>query len=138
MGGDLLEAQGGIFDVLDQDPDGCLCAHTLRRHEPRLRWLLGATTSLLRIEGGRLIQRRSAPGSGYFFVPHPFEEISIEMTDWKATFLNLIQQGKRIHYDVHTMPTIAKEIRAELNKWNYFDFILEPDRDHHFLVPKSN
>jgi hypothetical protein len=67
-----------------------------------------------------------------------FEEISIEMPDWKTTFLNLVREGKRIHYDVHTMPTIAKDIRAELNQGHYCDFILERDQDHHFLVPKSN
>ena len=67
-----------------------------------------------------------------------FEEISIEMPEWKSTFLSLVEQGKRIKYNVHTMPTIAKDIRTELSKRSYCDFILDRDRDHHFLVPNSN
>ena len=63
-----------------------------------------------------------------------FEEISIEMPDRKATFLNLIQQGKRIHYDAQTVPTITEDTRGELNKGNYCDFILERDHDQHFLI----
>ena len=31
MGGDLNEAQRGIFDMLDQYPDGCLCTQRARR-----------------------------------------------------------------------------------------------------------
>src|ERR1035438_6283449 len=30
-GGELLEAQRGIFDMLDQYPDGCLCTQRTRR-----------------------------------------------------------------------------------------------------------
>jgi putative heme iron utilization protein len=67
-----------------------------------------------------------------------FEEISAQMPEWKATFLSLVQQGKRIHYDVQTMPAITKDIRTELNKGNYFDFVLERNPDHHFLIPNAN
>jgi hypothetical protein len=70
--------------------------------------------------------------------PGDFEEISVEMPDWKATFLNLVQQGKRIHYDVHSMPTIHQRYSGRTQQGNYFDFILEGDHDHHFLIAKSN
>jgi hypothetical protein len=77
-----------------------------------------------------VIVRRAPPGQ--------FEEITTEMPDWKATFLSLVQQGKRIKYDVHTMPTVAQDIRSELNKENYCDFVLERNQDQHFLVPRFN
>ena len=70
--------------------------------------------------------------------PDEFEEISIHMAEWRTKFLNLAQQGKRIKYHVHNMPTIPKEIKAELVKMNYFDLMLEQDGGQHFLIPKSD
>jgi hypothetical protein len=32
-----------------------------------------------------------------------FEEITIDMPGWQATFLNLVRQGKRIHYNADTV-----------------------------------
>jgi len=67
-----------------------------------------------------------------------FEEISVHMAEWRTKFLNLAQQGKPIKYQVRNMPTIPKDIKAELVKMNYFDLILELDRGQHFLMPKSD
>ena len=69
--------------------------------------------------------------------PGDFEEISIEMPDWQARFLTLIQKEARIKYDVYAMPTLSKEIKDELSRRSYCDVILESDKDQHFLVPKS-
>ena len=53
VGGDLLEAQRGIFDVLDQYPDSGLCAQRVRRVSPLKKQSLLA---LLAIELGLLAQ----------------------------------------------------------------------------------
>ena len=53
MGGDLLEAQRGIFDVLDQYPDGGLCAQGVRRVGPLKKQSLLA---LLAVELGLFAQ----------------------------------------------------------------------------------
>lgn len=67
-----------------------------------------------------------------------FEEIGIGMPEWKIKFLGLVEQRKHIKCEVYTMPTIAKEIKVELGKKRYSDFIFDQDHDQHFLVPKSN
>jgi len=67
-----------------------------------------------------------------------FEEISIHMPDWKTKFLSLALQGKHIKYYVHTMPTIPKDIFAELRGMRYFDLILEGECRQHFLIPRSD
>ena len=53
MGGDLIEAQRGIFDMLDQYPDGSLCAQGARRIGPLTEQSLLA---LLAVELGLLAQ----------------------------------------------------------------------------------
>ena len=69
--------------------------------------------------------------------PGDFEDISIHMPDWQARFLKLIQDRKPIKYDVYTMPNLSKEIQDELSKRGYRDFILDSDKDQHFLAPKT-
>ena len=69
--------------------------------------------------------------------PGDFEEISIQMPDWPARFLNLIQEGKPVKYDIFTMPNLSKEILEELGKRGYYRVISESDKDQHFLIPKS-
>lgn len=69
-----------------------------------------------------------------------FEEVSIvapndKPYDFRALFLKLIQERKRIKYDVHTMPNLSKEIQDELSKQSYIHLILETDHDKHFLIP---
>jgi hypothetical protein len=68
--------------------------------------------------------------------PGTFEEISSEMPEWKEKFLSLVHQGKLIRYEAHTMPALTTDIRTELNKGNYCDFVLGRDSDRHFLVPR--
>ncbi len=68
--------------------------------------------------------------------PGDFEEISIEILGWQEKFMKLVQQGKRIKYEVYTMPNLSKAIQDELSKQGYCDFQLE-DTDWHFLVPRS-
>ena len=53
MGGDLIEAQRGIFDMLDQYPDGSLCAQGARGVGPLTEQSLLA---LLAVELGLLAQ----------------------------------------------------------------------------------
>jgi len=60
------------------------------------------------------------------------------MPEWEMKFLTLVQQGKRIKFDVHTMPNIPRDIQGELAKRSYCDLILEQDNCQHFLVPKPN
>lgn len=69
--------------------------------------------------------------------PGDFEDISIEMPDWQARFLKLVQDEKHLKYDVYTMPNPSKEIQDELSKRGYRDFILDGDKDQHFLAPKT-
>ena len=53
MGGDLIEAQRGIFDMLDQYPDGSLCTQGARGVGPLTEQSLLA---LLAVELGLLAQ----------------------------------------------------------------------------------
>jgi hypothetical protein len=59
------------------------------------------------------------------------------MPEWQQKFLGLVQQGKRIKYEVYTMPNLSQSIQDELSKRSYCVLILEKT-DWHFLVPKSN
>ena len=70
--------------------------------------------------------------------PGDFEEVSIHMPDWQARFHKLIQDGKLIKYNVHTMPNFSKNIQAELSKRSYCLWILESDQDQHFLTPSKS
>jgi len=69
--------------------------------------------------------------------PGDFEEISIELPDWEAHLLKLVQEGKPIKYRRCNMPMIPRNIRAELSRRSYCNHILENDKEQHFLVPKS-
>ena len=66
-----------------------------------------------------------------------FEEISIQMADWQARFLKLVQEQKPIRYDVYTMPNLSGEIEEELSKHGYRHLILDDDKDQHFLAPRT-
>jgi len=69
--------------------------------------------------------------------PGDFEEVTIQMADWQAHFLKLVQERKPIKYDVYTMPTLSKDIEDELSRQSYCHLILESDHDKHFLRPIS-
>ncbi len=69
--------------------------------------------------------------------PGDFEDISVDMPDWQARFLKLVQDEKAIKYDVYTMPNLSKEIQDELNKRGYRYLILDSDKNQHFLAPKT-
>jgi hypothetical protein len=70
--------------------------------------------------------------------PDEFEEISILIPDWRRKFLSLVQREKRIKYHRLAMPSIPADIRTELRTKNYFDLILEQDRNQHFLIPRTD
>jgi hypothetical protein len=63
-----------------------------------------------------------------------FEEVSIEQNNWRERFIQLVRQKKPITYDVCKLPTIAKDIRDELNKNGYHAQILKSDQDRYFLI----
>jgi len=67
--------------------------------------------------------------------PGDFEQISIQMPDWQARFLKLVQERKPVKYDVYTMPTLSKDIQDELSRQSYCHLILQSDHDKHFLTP---
>ena len=71
--------------------------------------------------------------------PGDFEEISIgtDTPKWMNRFEGLVQEGKRIKYQVSDMPILPESIRRELNRSGYCDHILR-NTDQHFLVPKSH
>ena len=66
-----------------------------------------------------------------------FEEISIEMLDWEAEFLDMVANQKLIKYNVYNMPTLSQDIKAALYMNEYRDLILQDDHDQHFLLPKG-
>ena len=69
--------------------------------------------------------------------PGDFEDISIDMPDWQARFLKLVQDEKPIKYIVYTMPNLSKEIQDELSKRGYRDLILDSYKDQHYLAPRT-
>ena len=69
--------------------------------------------------------------------PGDFKEISIHTPGWKARFLELVQQEQPIKYDAYTMPNLSTEVQDQLSKYAYSHLILDSDRDHHFLVPRT-
>jgi hypothetical protein len=64
-----------------------------------------------------------------------FENISIEIGDWKIGLQSLIDQRKGIKYRTTHIPTLSTDFKEALNKQNYIDLVLETDHAQHFLVP---
>lgn len=66
--------------------------------------------------------------------PGVFEVVSILTSDGRTEFLDLVQRHKPIKYLLNEMPKIPQDIYDELDKRNYYDFVLESDKRQHFLI----
>ena len=66
-----------------------------------------------------------------------FEVVNIEVEGWENQFKECIRKRQKIQFDVSTMPNLPKDIQAALNQQRYVDYVLESDKDQHYLIPRG-